>query len=49
MAKIAHRLAFVAGLYGACGAGPAAAEQLVSEDWQFQLTPYLWALARTTG
>jgi hypothetical protein len=45
MAKIAHRLAFLAGLYGACCAGPAAAEQLVSDDWQFQLTPYLWALA----
>jgi len=26
-------------------AGPEAAEQLVSEEWQFQLTPYLWALA----
>lgn len=38
-------LALAAGLYGAGPAAPEAAEQLVSDEWQFQVTPYLWALA----
>jgi hypothetical protein len=38
-------LALAAGFYGAGLATPEAAEQLVSEKWQFQVTPYLWALA----
>lgn len=38
-------LALAAGLYGAGLATPEAVEKLVSDEWQFQLTPYLWALA----
>ena len=37
--------ACLAGLIGALAALPATAEDLVSDDWQFQMTPYLWALA----
>jgi hypothetical protein len=38
-------LALAAGLYSIGLAAPEAAEQLVSDEWQFSLTPYLWALA----
>ena len=38
-------LALAAGLCGASLATPRAADQLVSDEWQFQVTPYLWALA----
>jgi hypothetical protein len=38
-------LALAAGLCSPASTAHAAAEQLVSEQWQFQLTPYLWALA----
>ncbi|MDF1586806.1 hypothetical protein [Marinimicrococcus flavescens] len=37
-------LAFLA-VCGACHAAPAGAAELLSEDWQFNLTPYLWALS----
>lgn len=38
-------LGLAAGLYGAGPAAPEAAEQLVSDEWEFLVTPYLWALA----
>jgi len=45
MAKIAQRFALIAGLIGSLAAPPAVARELVSNDWQFQVTPYLWTLA----
>jgi hypothetical protein len=41
----AGRLALALGLVGALAAAPAGAEELVPDHWQFQLTPYLWAVA----
>jgi hypothetical protein len=41
----AAALALAAGLYGAGIAAPEAAEPFVSDEWHFQVTPYLWALA----
>jgi len=38
-------IACLAGLIGALAALPASAEDPVSEDWQFQVAPYVWALA----
>lgn len=41
------RLASLAAAAGFCAVGPSAGavDALVSDDWQFQLTPYFWALA----
>jgi hypothetical protein len=33
------------GLIGALTSLPASAEDPVSEDWQFQVAPYVWTLA----
>jgi hypothetical protein len=41
----AASLALAAGLWIAASAASGAAEQLVSDKWQFQVTPYTWALA----
>jgi hypothetical protein len=38
-------IACLIGLIGAHAALPASAEDPVSEDWQFQIAPYAWALA----
>ncbi len=38
-------LACLIGLISALAAPPASAEDPVSEDWQFQIAPYVWALA----
>jgi hypothetical protein len=38
-------LGLAAALCGAPSAAPLAAEQLVSDQWQYQLTPYLWFLS----
>jgi hypothetical protein len=43
--KHAAWLALFAGLCGAPSAAPSAAEQLVSDQVQYQLTPYLWFLS----
>ena len=43
--KHAAWLALAAGLCSAPSAAPSAAEQLVSDQWQYQLTPYLWFLS----
>jgi hypothetical protein len=43
--KHAALLALAAGLCSAPSAAPLAAEQLVSDEWQYQLTPYLWFLS----
>jgi hypothetical protein len=43
--KHATWLALAAALCGAPSAAPSAAEQLVSDQWQYSLTPYLWFLS----
>ncbi|MGH6921975.1 MAG: hypothetical protein ACREJ0_30265 [Geminicoccaceae bacterium] len=43
--KHAAWVALAAGLCSAPSAAPLAAEQLVSDQWQYQLTPYLWFLS----
>ncbi len=43
--KITRLLACLIGLISALAAPPASAEDPVSEDWQFQVAPYVWALA----
>ncbi|MEZ5864584.1 MAG: hypothetical protein R3D25_11170 [Geminicoccaceae bacterium] len=48
MTRIATRLAALGLAALLCVAGPAptrAADSLVSDEWEFQLTPYFWALA----
>ena len=45
MAAYARRLAVLAGLYAVSGSSAVTAAELLSEDWQFSFTPYLWALA----
>lgn len=42
--EMARRFALLACLCGACCTGPATAAELVSEEWQFQVTPYLWGV-----
>jgi len=44
LVRVASR-ALAGGLYGAILATPAAADPLASDEWQFQVTPYLWALS----
>ncbi len=43
MDQIMRLIACLAGLIGALTALPASAEDPVSEDWQFQVAPYVWA------
>jgi hypothetical protein len=45
MDQIMRLIACLIGLIGALAALPASAEDPVSDDWQFQLAPYVWALA----
>jgi len=45
MGRIMRLTACIAGLIGALIALPASADEFVSDDWQFQIAPYAWALA----
>jgi hypothetical protein len=45
MDQIMRLIACLIGLIGALAALPASAEDPVSDDWQFQVAPYAWALA----
>jgi hypothetical protein len=45
MDSIIRLIACLVGLTGALTALPASAEDPVSEDWQFRVAPYAWALA----
>jgi hypothetical protein len=45
VSKVACIPAFVIGIGAAAGAPPAAAQDLVSDEWRFSLTPYAWAIS----
>jgi hypothetical protein len=42
---MSSRAAVLLGALGAVCAWPAAAEEFVSDEWQFKATPYLWAIS----